>query len=97
MNSADLYRGKTFVPRLPLERCRPLEERLSVRAGPAPEALAKAARQAVAGERALREIEQARDAALARAKRQRRQQAIAEARAAGRTGPTTPHQWRDEP
>lgn len=98
------YPGKSFVPRLPLERCRPLEERVSVRTGPAPEALAKASRSAVAGEAVMREIEQARDAALARAKRQKRERAIAEARAAGRlpagkagTGPTTPNPWRGEP
>lgn len=40
------YPGKSFVPRLPLERLRPLEERLSARLGPDPRTLDQAARAA---------------------------------------------------
>lgn len=94
---SDHYAGKSFVPKLPLERLRPLEERLSVRLSADPEALARAAKAATQGERVAREIEQSRDAALRRAKHQSRQKAIAEARAAGRAAPASDHPWKEKP
>jgi hypothetical protein len=94
---ADRYPGKDFIPSLPLARCRPLAERLSVHLDPAPEALAKAARQATAAEQVARAIEQTRDAGLASLKRLRRERALAEARAASRAGPAEDHPLRDTP
>lgn len=48
---SDHYAGKDFVPRLPLERCRPLEEHLGIHIGPSEAALARAGRPTTLNER----------------------------------------------